>query len=124
MHGYGSLSETKLLSEKAIKLIQETPPDQRAIASISIWEFAMMATRGRITVRIDWKRWLSKAVSMSGLKVLEITPKIATESCSLPGEFHKDPADRIIVATARSYNSTLLTRDKKILKYQHVNAVW
>jgi PIN domain nuclease of toxin-antitoxin system len=91
---------------------------------MSLWKFAMMATRGRITVRIDWKRWVGKAVSMSGLKVIEITPKIATESCSLPGEFHEDPADRIIVATARIYNSTLSTKDKKMLKYQHVNAVW
>jgi PIN domain nuclease of toxin-antitoxin system len=46
------------------------------------------------------------------------------ESCSLPGDFHKDPADQIIVATARVHNLTLLTKDRKILYYRHVKAAW
>ena len=119
-----SHSATKRLSDRVTKLIQTTQTDQRAIASISIWEFAMMVTKGRITVKIDPKRWLNNAISMSGLQVIELTPEIAVESCRLPGDFHRDPADRIIVATARTHHLTLLTKDRKILEYPHVEAVW
>ncbi|MBW2097741.1 MAG: type II toxin-antitoxin system VapC family toxin [Deltaproteobacteria bacterium] len=97
-------SATKLLSDNVKRLIKKTQTDQRAIASISIWEFAMMVTKGH--------------------RVIELTPEIAMESCNLPGSFHKDPADRIIVATARTHNLTLLTKDRKIIEYPHVQAVW
>ena len=119
-----SHSATKLLSGNVEKLIKKTQTDQRAIASISIWEFAMMVTKGRINVKIDPKRWLNNAIDNSGLRVIELTPEIAMESCNLPGSFHKDPADRIIVATARTHNLTLLTKDRKIIEYPHVQAVW
>ena len=84
----------------------------------------MMVTKGRINVKIDPKRWLNNAIDNSGLRVIELTPEIAMESCNLPGDFHKDPADRIIVATARTHNLTLLTKDRKIIEYPHVQAVW
>jgi PIN domain nuclease of toxin-antitoxin system len=117
-------SATKLLSDNVKKLIKKTLIDQRAIASISIWEFAMMVVKGRINVKIDPKLWLDNAIKNSGLKVIELSPEIALESCNLPGNFHKDPADQIIVATARIHNLTLLTKDRKILNYRHVNALW
>ena len=119
-----SHSATKLLSDNVKNLIKKTQTDQRTIASISIWEFAMMVTKGRINVKIDPKRWLNNAIGNSGLRVIELTPEIAMESCNLPGSFHKDPADRIIVATARTYNLTLLTKDRKIIEYPHVKAIW
>jgi PIN domain nuclease of toxin-antitoxin system len=119
-----SHSATKLLSDDVKKWIKKTLADQRAIASISIWEFAMMVVKGRINVKIDPKLWLDNAIKNSGLKVIELSPEIAIESCKLPGDFHKDPADQIIVATARIHNLTLLTKDRKILQYRHVNALW
>ena len=119
-----SHSATKLLSGNVKKLIEKTQTDQRAIASISIWEFAMMVTKGRINVKIDPKRWLNNSIDNSGLRVIELTPEIAMESCNLPGDFHKDPADRIIVATARAHNLTILTKDRKIIEYPHVQAIW
>ena len=119
-----SHSATKLLSDDVKNLIKKSRTDQRAIASISIWEFAMMVAKGRIKVKIEPKRWLNNAIGNSGLLVIELTPEIAVESCNLPGGFHKDPADQIIVATARTHNLTLLTKDRKILEYPHVKAIW
>jgi PIN domain nuclease of toxin-antitoxin system len=119
-----SHSATKLLSDNVKILIEQTQTDQRAIASISIWEFAMMVTKGRINVKIDPKRWLNNAIGNSGLQVIELTPEVVMESCNLPGGFHKDPADQIIVATARTHNLTLLTKDRKIIEYPHVKAIW
>ncbi len=84
----------------------------------------MMVAKGRINVKIDAMRWLNDSIQNSGLRVIDLTPEIAIDSCNLPGEFHKDPADRIIVATARTQNLTLLTKDRKIIEYPHVNAIW
>lgn len=119
-----SQSATKQLSDGVKKVIRKTLTDQRAIASISIWEFAMMVAKGRINVKIDPKLWLDNAIQNTGLKIIELSPEIALESCNLPGDFHRDPADQIIVATARIHNLTLLTKDRKILDYRHVNALW
>jgi len=62
-------------------------------------------------------------LSWAGVRVVELTPEIATESTRLPGEFHKDPADQIIVATARILKCKLVTSDERILKYPHVKTV-
>jgi PIN domain nuclease of toxin-antitoxin system len=119
-----SISEPAQLSRKARQLITKTPPEQRAIASISIWEFAMMVTRSRINLTISPDEWLDYAVHKTGLTILHLNSKITLESCNLPGKFHKDPADRIIVATARVSRSQLITKDQKIIEYPHVTTVW
>jgi PIN domain nuclease of toxin-antitoxin system len=119
-----TVSETGQLSRKARQLISKTPPEQRTVASISIWEFAMMVARGRINLTVTPEEWLDHAINKTGLTVLDLNPEIALESCKLPGNFHKDPADRIIVATARVSRSQLITKDQKILDYPFVTTVW
>jgi PIN domain nuclease of toxin-antitoxin system len=121
---FWSLTEPEKLSKAALDFIQRTETDQRTIASISIWEFAMMVARGRIEIKMTSEQWLDYAIRKTGLRVLELTPKVAVESCELPGDFHGDPADRIIVATARVNGATLVTKDQKILKYPHVKSIW
>ena len=119
-----SLTEPEYLSKIALESIANAKTDQRAIASISIWELAMMAEKNRIELKVSVSKWLSSAIKDTGIRVIDLSPEIAVESCWLPGDFHKDPADRIIVATARVNNSTLLTKDKKILDYPYVKAIW
>jgi PIN domain nuclease of toxin-antitoxin system len=119
-----AISEPERLSSIAQKIIEETPSTERHVASISLWEFAMMSSRGRIILNIHPKEWLRNAIESVGTKVLSMTANIAFESCNLPGNFHKDPADRIIVATARIYNALLISRDEKILNYPEVKTIW
>ena len=121
-----AISEPAQLSPLATKTIQHAQQHQEplCIASISLWEFAMMVTRGRIRLQITPQEWFDHALHNAGTHVLELTPEIALETCALPGEFHKDPADRMIVATARIYQATLITKDQKILDYPHVHTVW
>jgi PIN domain nuclease of toxin-antitoxin system len=66
------------------------------------------------------EEWMAQAVAYPGMQLLELTPRIAIESTKLPGSFHRDPADQIIVATARVYDIPLLTTDSHILQYLHV----
>ena len=119
-----AISERAQLSRRARSLLAKTPPEQRVIASISIWEFAMMVTRGRIQLTISPDEWLDYAISKTGITILNLDSRTALESCNLPGKFHKDPADRIIVATARIHQAKLITRDQKIIDYPHVTTVW
>ena len=87
------------------------------IASISLWEVAMLAARGKISLEEGTLDWIRKALSAPGILVCPLSPEIAVDSVNLPGTFHGDPADRIIVASARLLNATLVTSDRQILRY-------
>ena len=99
---------------------------QLRIAAISVWEAALLASRGRIALGRPLGQWITGAVSAPGLSIEPLLPQIAVEGCSLPDAFHRDPADRLIVATARVANATLMTRDRRILDYAdrgHLTAI-
>ncbi len=119
-----SVSEPAHLSSTVVERILSTRPSQRAIASISLWELAMLEAKQRIELDIPVAVWLSRAVTKTGITIIELTPSIAADACNPQGTFHKDPADRIIVATARVHGLTLLTKDQKILEYDHVQSLW
>jgi PIN domain nuclease of toxin-antitoxin system len=87
------------------------------VSVISAWEVAMLASKGRVMLGLSTLDWVRRALSAPGVSLAELTPEIAVESCSLPGEFHGDPGDRMIVATARITGATLYTKDERILAY-------
>jgi len=83
----------------------------------------MLEAKGRIRLSKDCLSWVHDALSSPGISLVPLTPEIAVESCRLPGTFHGDPADRILVATARLLGATLITRDTMILSYGRKNHV-
>ena len=87
------------------------------ISAISVWELSMLVAKNRINLSKPIHQWVKDSFSQPGVNLSSMLPEIAIESSFLPGEFHGDPTDRIIVATARANNLILLTRDKKILSY-------
>jgi PIN domain nuclease of toxin-antitoxin system len=87
------------------------------ISAISLWEIALLASRGRIVLSKPASLWLEEALAEPGPSIEPLTARIAVESCELPEVFHADPADRMIVATARVTNAKLMTRDRRILDY-------
>lgn len=87
------------------------------LAAISLWEICMLDKKKRIILEMPCLEWINQSIQLTRLRILAMTPNIAIESCHLPGDFHDDPADRMIVATARVENLTLITRDKNILAY-------
>src|SRR5690349_12406165 len=97
---------------------------QILVSSISAWELAMLVARGRIDLSMDISQWLAVAGEIEALKFVPVDNDIAIKSVELPGEFHKDPADRIIVATARKFAAALVTADEKIRAYPHVRTIW
>jgi PIN domain nuclease of toxin-antitoxin system len=94
------------------------------VAAITPWEIAMLATRGRLQLGRAVGDWLAAALRPEFVVLLPLIPPIAVDSCTLPGEFHADPADRLIVATARHHGLTLITADEAIRAYPHLRTVW
>ena len=87
------------------------------VAAMSVWEIAMLASRNRIVLGKPTAEWVEEALSAPGLTLEPLSPMIAIESCQLPAGFRSDPADHLIVATARMTGATLMTRDRRILGY-------
>lgn len=87
------------------------------VSAISVWELAMLESKGRILMKQECNQWIRSALSAPGIILQPLTPEIAVDSTRLPGGFHADPADRILVATARSLGSPLVTADAEILAY-------
>ena len=99
---------------------------QLRVAAISVWEAALLASRGRVALGRPLAQWITEAVSAPGLSIEPLLPQVAVEASSLPDAFHRDPADQLIVATARVTNATLMTRDRRILDYAargHLTAI-
>jgi PIN domain nuclease of toxin-antitoxin system len=94
-----------------------------SVSSITLWELALLAERGRIERKIPLDVWLAELVSQPLIEVLPITPEIAAKGAQLGSKFHNDPADRIIVATARCHRLKLLTSDERIRDWGGVSVI-
>lgn len=112
------------LSKPTRKLINQA--DKLFIAAISLWELSMLEAKNRIVLEMPCVEWINQSLALANIQVLPLTTPIAVDSCHLPGNFHDDPADRLIVASARVANLKLMTRDQRILSYskqKHVSCV-
>lgn len=87
------------------------------LSAISVWEIAMLEAKGRISLNMSCLEWIRQGLLSSGIGLVALSPEIAVESTRLPGSFHSDPADRMIVATARILNAVLVTRDCDMISY-------
>jgi PIN domain nuclease of toxin-antitoxin system len=90
------------------------------VSAISCWEVAKLVERGRLRLPMPTGNWLHAALAYPGVRLLDLTPDISVQSCNLPGHFHADPADQIIVATARHHRVGLVTLDARIRGYPQV----
>jgi PIN domain nuclease of toxin-antitoxin system len=88
---------------------------QVAVSAISPWEIALLVSKGRLNLSTDVMVWAREALSRPGVNLVPLEPEIAIASTRLPFEMHADPADRILVATARHLGATLVTADKTLL---------
>jgi len=113
------------LSHRAASAIRRAAAADGAwISAISMWEVAKKVEKGQLILDRPFRQWFQAARGAAGLYVAELTPEILVESCELPQPFHGDPADQMIVATARHHNGILVTRDEALRKYAHVRTLW
>ena len=91
--------------------------DGIGVSAITPWEIALLTDKGRLRLGRDVASWLDAVLDLPGIQLMPILPAIAIDSVRLPGSFHADPADRLIVATARHHHAPVLTADRAILEY-------
>ncbi|WP_392479876.1 type II toxin-antitoxin system VapC family toxin [Nostoc sp. C110] len=115
---------SQLSSQAQAAIDSEEPQSGLLVSTISVWEIAIKFSIGKLTLPLPIDEWYSLARTHSGIVIESLNPLDAIASTQLPDNFHKDPADRIIVAIARRYGIPLVTCDAKILNYPHVQTIW
>ena len=96
------------------------------VSPITAWELGMLASRGRLNLQMTPERWFSHLMQAPGLDLSPMPPSVLIAASFLPGEAPRDPADRILAATAREYGFQLVTRDRLLLNYAaqgHIHAL-
>lgn len=102
----------------ASKLIDEAASlGELLLSPITAWEIGMLVEKKRLVLGPPLHEFVSSLFEQAGVVTATLTPAIAASAACLPGAFHGDPADRILVATAAAYGARLATRDDRILNY-------
>ncbi len=107
----------RLGTQARLVIEQAAEADQLYLSAISPWEIAMLVSKGRLILEQDVGEWMDAALAQPGIRLVPLLPNISVASTRLPGSLHADPADRIIVATARHLAASLLTADGLLLNY-------
>ncbi len=118
-----AVSAPEQLSPRAVSLL-EADDTEVCVSPISCAEIACAVERGRMVIDRHWRLWFRHYVELNGWTVLPVDLESIEEAYALPGSFHRDPADRIIVAEARRRSAPVVTADARILGYPHVKSIW
>jgi len=119
------ISNPEYLSTLARQTIEQAVSAKGIIiSSISTWEVALLVEKGRLELSIELRDWIRKTEDLPFVRFMPVDNTIALRSLTMPGNFHPDPADRIITATAMTMGLPLITKDDKILNYHHVKTIW
>ncbi len=117
---WSQFGHTHEFSATGLASFKQAAAEQTLLVSvISVWEVALLESKRRLHLNMDCMEWVRQALETPGLTLVALTPEIAVESTRLPGNMHADPADRILVATARNIGARLMTRDQALLNYGH-----
>lgn len=107
-----------VFQEKFLKSLQyQQDHDGLLISPISIWEIGTLVEKKRLKLGMDRLDWIETVLQKEGVNLAPLNPRVAIQSTRLPDGVHGDPADRILIATAREYQATLVTCDGKILEF-------
>jgi len=111
------------LGARAKEALDRVEEEGLGVSVISCWEVAKLVERRRLELSHPLEEWIALALAYPGVRLLDLTPGIAVESTRLPGEFHRDPADQILVATARIHRIPIATADRRIVAYGGVESL-
>lgn len=116
------VDESPRLSETARRAIADT--EELGVSAISCWEVGMLVEKGRMGFALDVQDWVDLALQRPGVRLLPLEPRIAVAATRLPGEFHADPADRMIAATCLHFGAPLVSADRLIRDWGQIRVIW
>lgn len=116
-------NDAKLGPRARETIVEASKAGEVGVCAITPWEIALLVEKGRLRLAREVAEWLDAALTAPSVRLLPIEPKVALDSVRLPGAFHADPADRLIVAAARRWGATLITADTAILSYARTGHV-
>lgn len=119
------VSDSSRLSRSAARELRKADRNgELAIASITLWELALLYQGGRLRTSGSIESAIRMIIEKSRVQIIEISPEIAALTTTFPESYPKDPADRLIGATARVHGLTLITQDERILNSPLIRSVW
>ena len=118
------LDSPDMIPGRTLAFLNDMKNAPLAVSAITPWEVAKKHSQGKLSLSQPLGEWMRAATSGAGIHVLPLSPEIAVEANQLPGVFHNDPADQIIVATARVHQLQLVTKDQLLRDYPHVRTCW
>jgi PIN domain nuclease of toxin-antitoxin system len=123
------VAEDQPISETAARALDEAHAGDQFVyvSPITAWEVGLLVARGRLTMIVTPQLWFARLLNVPNMRLADMSPDLLISSSLLPGEPPRDPADRIIAATAREYGYTLVTRDRLLLNYAeqgHIQALY
>lgn len=121
---WAALAPERLSAPAQQAMADANASDGLLICDISLWEIAMLIEKGRVQVGVDCQSFINLILQANKTRVQPITPHIATLSVQLPPEIGKDPADRLIVATALAENVPLLSADRNLQNIASIATIW
>ena len=116
------ISAPRKLSLRARRAVDEAK--ELAVSAISLWEVAMLVAKSRLELDRDVGLWMRQALAAPGIRLAPLSAEIAVRSTALGRDFHGDPADRLIVATALELNAALVTKDARLRSWEKIVTVW
>ncbi|MDQ1526000.1 MAG: hypothetical protein QOG18_613 [Microbacteriaceae bacterium] len=111
------MSAEQPLSPTAMAALRAAPEEPIYVSPISAWEIGILVSRSRLSLHMHPARWFDRALLAPNIRLAEMSPNTLISSSFLPGTPPRDPADRILAATAREQGFCLLTRDRLLLEY-------
>ena len=110
-------NDPKLGPEARQVIVDASRDNAVGVSAITPWEIALLVDKGRLRLGREAFEWIEAALAQPGIRLLPIEPRVAVDSVRLPGTFQADPADRLIVATARHWSAPLVSADAAIIAY-------
>jgi PIN domain nuclease of toxin-antitoxin system len=112
------LENSRRLGRRSAEVIETAAGRGRILVSIiSVWEIGVLVSKGRLKLAVDVETWIEQALTAPGILLANLTPSIALDSTRLPEGAPHDPADRILIATARKLGADFMTADRAIAAY-------
>ena len=121
---YWAMTDPARLPRPSRRLLRPSPNEPIGLSAISLWELSKLVEKGRIEMQQPLLEWMTASLDPAFIELVPLSPKIAAASVQLPADVPRDPADQIVIATARVTGATLITKDRALRALRFLRTIW